>query len=286
MRNPGKAQEQAVMPETLDGWAVLHEVFRIRWPSWNGLSEEEKSRATAEAADYLERISKPERGESAAFSLLGHKGDLLLLHFRPTFDELNQVELGLRKLSLADHLTPVDSYLSCVELGMYEWTTKLHDRLLAEGLEPDGEEWNKRWQADTAAQRERVRARLYLSMPGDRYLCFYPMNKRRGETVNWYQVPMESRQRMMRDHGMVGRKYAGRVTQVITGSLGFDDWEWGVYLFAKDPLVFKKLIYEMRFDEASALYAEFGPFCLGLRFPPEELPKLLCGQTPSLKNDP
>ena len=135
-----------------------------------------------------------------------------------------------------------------------------------------------------AVQKERVRARLHLPMPRDRYLCFYPMDKRRGEVVNWYQVPMDKRQHMMRDHGMIGRKYAGRVTQIITGSIGFDDWEWGVYLFAPDPLVYKKLIYEMRFDEASALYAEFGPFCVGLRFAPEELPKLFSGRVPGWKS--
>ncbi|MFQ5913303.1 MAG: hydrogen peroxide-dependent heme synthase [Nitrospinota bacterium] len=280
MSEPGKP---AIVPETLEGWAVLHQVFHIQWSSWNRLSEGERTRATSEAAGYLERISKPPEGESGAFSLLGHKGDLLLLHFRPTFEELNQAELGFRKLSLADHLSEVDSYLSFVELGMYEMTAKLHERFLAEGLEPDSEEWKERWEAEMAGQKDRVQSRLYLLMPRDRYLCFYPMNKRRGEAVNWYQVPMEKRQRLMRDHGMIGRKYTGRVTQVITGSIGFDDWEWGVYLFARDPLVFKKLIHEMRFDEASALYAEFGPFCIGLRFSPEELPRLLCGRVPPLR---
>ncbi|MFQ5693108.1 MAG: hydrogen peroxide-dependent heme synthase [Nitrospinota bacterium] len=271
-----------MVPETLEGWAVLHEVFRVDWASWNRLSEEERGRAVTEAVGHLQRISNPHEGHSAPFSLLGHKGDLLLLHFRPTFDDLNQVELGFRKLRLAEHLTAVDSYLSYLELGMYEMTAKLHEQLLAEGLAPDSEEWSERWRAEMSAQRDRVRSRLYLSMPEDRYLCFYPMNKRRGESLNWYNVPMAERQHMMRDHGMVGRKYAGRVTQVITGSIGFDDWEWGVYLFAKDPVVFKKLVYEMRFDEASALYAEFGPFCIGLRFSPEELPSLFCGRAPGL----
>ncbi|MBI2881253.1 MAG: heme-dependent peroxidase [Candidatus Tectomicrobia bacterium] len=271
-----------MVPETLEGWAVLHEVYRIDWPSWNRLPEKERSRATSEAVDYLSRISTPPEGESAAFSLLGHKGDLLLLHFRPTLDDLNQVELGFRKLRLSALLAEVDSYLSYVELGMYELTAKLHGQFLAEGLEPDSEAWREKWQAEMAAQKERVQSRLYQPIPRDRYLCFYPMNKRRGETVNWYWEPMARRQHMMRDHGLIGRKYSGRVTQVITGSIGFDDWEWGVYLFAEDPLVFKKLVYEMRFDEASALYGEFGPFCVGLRFSPEELPRLFCGQTPRL----
>jgi chlorite dismutase len=101
------------------------------------------------------------------------------------------------------------------------------------------------------------------------------MDRRRGEDKNWYQLPIEERQRQMEEHGLVGRKYAGIVRQIITGSIGFDDWEWGVDLFADDPLEFKKLIYEMRFDEASARYAEFGPFVSGVQFSVEELPVFL-----------
>ena len=114
-------------------------------------------------------------------------------------------------------------------------------------------------------------------------MCFYSMNKYRGETKNWYSEPIGSRQRMMRDHGMIGRHYAGRVTQIISGSIGFDDWEWGVDLFADDPLVFKKLIYEMRFDEASAKFAEFGPFYIGLQFAPVRLAEFLSGSVPPVK---
>ena len=102
--------------------------------------------------------------------------------------------------------------------------------------------------------------RLYPEIPSAKYFCFYPMDRKRAEEKNWYQVPMAERQRMMHEHGMIGRRYADCVRQIITGSIGFDDWEWGVDLFADDPLVFKKLIYEMRFDEVSAVYALFGTF--------------------------
>ena len=112
-------------------------------------------------------------------------------------------------------------------------------------------------------------------------MCFYPMNKKRGEVHNWYALSMEERRQLMRGHGMVGRKYAGKVTQIISGSVGFDDWEWGVSLFADDPLVFKKLIYEMRFDPASAHYALFGAFYVGIRFQPSEIGPLLAGQAPA-----
>ena len=106
------------------------------------------------------------------------------------------------------------------------------------------------------------------------------MDKRRGETRNWYEVPIQQRQRLMHEHGLIGRKYAGSVRQIISGSIGFDDWEWGVDLFADDPLVFKKLIYEMRFDEASAAYALFGSFFIGLRFRAADLGLLFSGSTP------
>ena len=131
-------------------------------------------------------------------------------------------------------------------------------------------------------QNPEVVARLKPSLPKARHICFYPMNKRRGETLNWYSESFERRARMMREHGMIGRTFSGRVTQVISGSIGYDDWEWGVDLFAADPLVFKKLIYEMRFDEASAKFAEFGPFYTGLQFGPGQLAAFLGGEVPAL----
>jgi chlorite dismutase len=106
------------------------------------------------------------------------------------------------------------------------------------------------------------------------------MDRRRGEDKNWYQLPMEERQRQMQEHGAIGRRYAGEVRQIISGSIGFDNWEWGVDLFADNPLVFKKLIYEMRFDEVSAIYGLFGAFHVGLRFPAEKLPEFLTGSLP------
>jgi chlorite dismutase len=125
-----------------------------------------------------------------------------------------------------------------------------------------------------------MKPRLFPAMPPNRYICFYPMDRRRGEDKNWYTLPMEERQRQMNEHGLVGRRYAGEVKQIITGSIGFDDWEWGVDLFADDPLVFKKLIYEMRFDHVSAVYALFGSFYIGLRCPANRLYDLLEGNLP------
>src|SRR5258708_2490123 len=116
-------------------------------------------------------------------------------------------------------------------------------------------------------QNPRNASRLWAKIPQRRYVCFYPMDKKRGEQVNWYMLPFEERAKLMLEHGKIGRTYHGVVTQVISGSIGFDTYEWGVDLYADDPLVFKKLIYEMRFDEASARYAEFGPFFSGVQLP-------------------
>ncbi|MBI3127128.1 MAG: heme-dependent peroxidase [Candidatus Tectomicrobia bacterium] len=270
------------MPETLEGWAVLHHIFRVRWAAVNRLPPEERHLVLSEAAAHLEGIARPAEGESAAFSLLGHKGDLLVLHFRRTLDALNEAELGLRRLRLMEYLEEATSYLSFLELGLYEMTVKLDAELRGAGLKPDSKEWKEAWKDRMDKEAQRMRERLYMPIPKDRYLCFYPMNKHRGEHKNWYAVPMEERQRMMRDHGLVGRKYAGRVQQIITGSIGFDDWEWGVYLFARDPLVFKKLVYEMRFDEASVWYGEFGPFYAGIRIHPREIHQLFAGRVPAL----
>ena len=154
-----------------------------------------------------------------------------------------------------------------IELGLYESTSKSYGALAAKGVQPHTDEWKKEIDAALERSRQAMAPRLWTEVPGAKYLCFYPMDRRRGESKNWYQESMSERGRMMMEHGAIGRRYAGEVKQIITGSIGFDDWEWGVDLFAEDPLVFKKLIYEMRFDEVSAVYALFGTFYVGLRVP-------------------
>jgi len=266
------APQTPAVPLTLEGASVLHQMMRFRWPAWRALSAASRAEILAEAAAALAAWERSSAGrQSAVYSLLGHKGDLLFLHFRRGFEELNQAQLELARLALGDYLEPTTSYLSVVELGLYESTAKVYDGLAAQGVEPHCDRWNQEIEAVLARQRQAMAPRLWPEIPGAKYLCFYPMDRRRGESVNWYRKPMGDRQRLMREHGLVGRRYAGDVRQIITGSIGFDDWEWGVDLFAEDPLVFKKLIYEMRFDEVSAVYALFGPFYVGLRLPAEEL---------------
>jgi chlorite dismutase len=277
---PVDAGQLPAVPLTLEGYATLHQMVRFRWTAWRALAEGHRREIAAEASGLLAQMETRANGQSALFSLLGHKGDLMLVHFRESFDQLNQTELDLARLRLNEFLEPGTSYLSVIELGLYESSLKTYKALAEQGVEPHSEEWKKAIQETIARQKEAMKPRLFPDMPPNRYVCFYPMNRLRGEDKNWYTLPMEERQRQMNEHGMVGRRYAGEVRQIITGSIGFDDWEWGVDLFADDPLVFKKLIYEMRFDHVSAVYALFGSFFVGLRCPASRLYDLLEGRLP------
>ena len=251
---------------------MLHQMLRVRWPEWRALAAGRREEILGQATGALKKL---ESEGSAAFSLLGHKGDVMLVHFRQNFDQLGAVERELQRLALWDYLEQTSSYLSVVELGLYESTAKVYASLAERGIEPHTPEWDAEIQETLNRQRQAMHPRLFPEMPGHPYICFYPMDRRRGEHQNWYQVPLAERQRMMGEHGAIGRRYAGAVKQIISGSIGFDDWEWGVDLFAEDPLVFKKLIYEMRFDEVSAIYALFGTFYVGQRTPASEIGKLL-----------
>jgi chlorite dismutase len=274
--------ELPAVPLTLEGAWMLHQMFRIKRAAWRELAESEQTSVVQEMRDVLasmEPVSNSDHpNQSAAYSLIGHKGDLILLHFRDSLEELHRAELSIARTRLADYLEPSHSYLSVVELGLYESSAKTYTTLSEKGIEPFSDEW-KAGIADVIVRQSAAMApRLFPEIPRAKYICFYPMDRKRAEQKNWYQVPMQERQRLMHEHGMIGRRYAGEVRQIISGSIGFDDWEWGVDLFADDPLVFKKLIYEMRFDEVSAVYALFGSFYVGIRIPADDLSNLLSAQ--------
>lgn len=262
-------------PLTLEGAYILHQMIRLRWPEWKARDPERRAREVAAAGELLASQEARSEGQSALFSLLGHKGDAMVVHFRRSLEELRDAQMQWARLGLWDFCEYTSSYLSVVEIGLYEASVRLYTALAGEGLAPGSQEWTQRINAEVARQREALASRLWPAIPPRPYVCFYPMDKRRGETRNWYALPIEQRQAMMRDHGMIGRRYAGLVTQIISGSIGFDNWEWGVDLFADDPLVFKKLVYEMRFDEASAAFGQFGDFYTGIRMRPAELVQLL-----------
>ena len=280
VRPETSSTEIPAVPLTIEGYSVLHQMMRIRWSAWRQLRASQKTDIVHEAAGVLGKMENTTSGQSALYSLLGHKGDLMFVHFRNSFDDLNQAELHLSRMRLGDYLEPTSSYLSVIELGLYESTIKTYKTLTDRSIEPHSEEWNREITETLKRQKEAMHPRLYPELPKHRYICFYPMDRRRGEDKNWYTVPIEERARQMSEHGLVGRRYAGEVRQIITGSIGYDDWEWGVDLFADDPLVFKKLIYEMRFDEVSAVYALFGTFYVGVRVTAACLGRLLKGELP------
>jgi chlorite dismutase len=238
----GASAELPEVPLTTEGYSVLHQMMRFRWTAWRALGEDLRAEIAQEAAAALGQMENQPEGPSALFSLIGHKGDLMLVHFRNSFADLNQAELKLAGLRLSEYLEPASSYLSIIELGLYDSTLKIYKELIAQGIQPHSDQWKAEIECKLDRHREAMHPRLFPKIPDNRYVCFYPMDRRRGEDKNWYTLPIEERARQMNEHGLVGRRYAGEVKQIITGSIGFDDWEWGVDLFADDPLVFNNLI--------------------------------------------
>ncbi|WP_188207491.1 hydrogen peroxide-dependent heme synthase [Alkalibacillus aidingensis] len=240
--------------ETLDGWYMLHDFRTVDWTAWKNATTEEREQAISELNHLMaswEDVEADKQGSFGYYTVVGHKADLLFLNVRPTMEELTELEMALDKTKMAEFFTKPYSYISVVELSTY----------MAQGKDPDTD--------------PEIQARLKPILPKWNHVCFYPMDKRRDGEDNWYMMSKEDRGKLMYAHGMTGRKYAGKVRQIITGSQGLDDWEWGVTLFAHDTLQFKKLIYEMRFDEVSARFAEFGSFYIGHRKERSELEKIM-----------
>jgi peroxiredoxin len=241
--------------QTLDGWYALHDFRTVDWTAWNDAApaqREEALNGLLQMINQWEAVEERKEGSLALYAVVGQKADLVFMHLRETLEELSAVENAFNRSAFARFTKKEYSYVSVVELSNY---------MGQPGVDP--------------MQVPEIAARLKPILPKSNHICFYPMNKRRLLEDNWYMLPMEDRKNMMRSHGMIGRSYAGKVKQIITGSVGFDDWEWGVTLFADDALQFKKLVYEMRFDEVSARYGEFGPFYVGNRLTSESLAQLL-----------
>ncbi|MDN4071519.1 MULTISPECIES: hydrogen peroxide-dependent heme synthase [Fictibacillus] len=241
--------------QTLEGWYCLHDFRKMDWVSWKAISSDEREAAIKEFMTFLEKwegVEARREGSHALYSIVGQKADFMLMLLRPTMEDLNEIENAFNKTTFAQYTIPAYSYVSVVELSNY----------------------NPSNDADPETD-PRIQGRLKPELPKWKYVCFYPMDKRREGNDNWYMLPMEERKKLMYSHGMIGRSYAGKVKQIITGSVGFDDWEWGVTLFANDVLQFKKLVYEMRFDEVSARYGEFGSFYVGNQLTKEAVPGYL-----------
>jgi hydrogen peroxide-dependent heme synthase len=262
----------AQAPETLEGWYALHQVF-----THDAGAHVSGGDARSESTQVLPSVAADADGWSAYARLIGSSHDVLALHLRPTLDEIGDVGRQTRCWANDQRLSLDFSFLSVTEAGLYHLTAQLAREAAqrgAEGAPTDPAEAAKQLVARASQEREspHVARRLYPAIPPDMpYVCFYPMTKRREAGQNWYTLTLDERSRLMLAHGQTGRRYAGRVLQIITGAIGFDAWEWGVTLFAKDPIDFKKLVTDMRFDEVSAKYAEFGEFFVGKLTPPAEL---------------
>jgi hydrogen peroxide-dependent heme synthase len=263
----------ALSPATVEGWYALHQIFRVDWAAVRP-GDERLALALGEVPSFFDPSLQTEGdGWSTAARLVGGGADLIFVHFRPTLEELGEVQLRLRRSWLGSLLELEYDYLSVTETALYHATAEV-----AAQHEPGSTAFQQALDERVRAEANttHVRTRLYPRVPeGMRYVSFYPMSKRRQQEDNWYTLPIEVRSHLMRDHGLTGRQYAGKVFQVISGSVGLDDWEWGVTLFAHEPLDFKRLVTEMRFDEVSARYGEFGRFFTGIRMTPDEWPTLL-----------
>src|SRR5260221_11797824 len=195
---------------TIEGSSVLHQMFRFRWAEWRKLSHAQQHEIAAERSAALVKMENDISGQTALFALLGHKGHLLVVHFRNSFDQLKAAELAISRLRLSDYLEQTTSYLSVVELGLYDSSVKLYRTLREKGVEPHSAEWNAVVEETVKRQTEAMRPRLFPQIPPARYICFYPMDRRRGEDKNWYSLPIEERQRQRSEERRVGKECRSR----------------------------------------------------------------------------
>jgi hydrogen peroxide-dependent heme synthase len=242
------------------GWGVLHLFYKV--------DRERADREPGGAKRVVDAVAslQADGHRALVFAVLGHKADLGVMAYGPDLARLHAFESELA----ATPLVPTWSFVSLTERS--EYTSTAEDeraRLVADGV--GGAELEAKVDAFAARMEHYIDARLHPDLPVKAVIGFYPMSKRRDAGANWYELPFEERKRLMGGHARVGRTYAGRVLQLITGSTGLDDWEWGVTLLTDDPVVLKDIVNEMRFDEASARYAEFGPFFTGLVLDPADV---------------
>lgn len=244
-----------------EGWGVLHLFLRLRTEN---PGPESGSLLTETLTGWGTRI------QLHCFSVLGHKADVMLVAIDEDLSSLRDFQTAVTTGQLGHALELTWSYVSLTESSEYTPTREREEvRLRDSGLEGDRlEEMLVKFDQRMA---EHLDNRLHPQMPDWEVACFYPMSHRRDGGDNWYSLPFDERFRLMAEHGKSGRAFAGRVVQLVSGSTGLDDWEWGVTLFAHDMADLKRIVYALRYDEASARYGEFGPFVVGLRRTPQEL---------------
>ena len=257
------------MPEAVtptEGWGVLHLFLRIDRAAATGLPDS----AGKSLLDVLEGALEDDAVQVHLFSVLGHKADLMVFALAEDLGALRRLQTSIASCEFGPALELPYSYLSLTETSEYTPTADSYrEEMAAKGVE--GDDLERRVQEFAERMADYNRHKLYPDMPDWEVACFYPMSHRREGQDNWYELEFEERKRLMHEHGRSGRAYTGRVLQLVTGSTGIDDWEWAVTLLAHDVDDLKEIVYRMRDDEASARFAEFGPFIVGLRRSPREL---------------
>lgn len=261
----------ALIPE--QGWHCLHLFYRVEFGQWQLLSPEEQRAAKTRLSSLVQEVRAVESTQLLTLSVVTPKADLAFMLITPDLHAANRIE---KQLSLAlgpDVLVPVYSYLSLTEESEYRTTAEDYAATLEneQKLKRGSPEFEEAMATFDERMKHYRQDRVYPTLPDWPIVCFYNMSKRRGEGRNWYTLPFEDRRKLMLGHGAVGRQYAGKVKQLITGSSGLDDAEWGVTLFARDTFQIKSIVYQMRFDPVSAEYADFGEFYLALQLPLDEL---------------
>ena len=261
----------ALVPE--QGWHCLHLYYRIEFSQWQLLSAEEQRAAKVSLSALVQETRALESTQLVTMSVVTPKADLGFMLITPDLHVANRIEKQLSLSLGADVLVPVYSYLSLTEESEYVTTDDEYARTLEteEKLVPGSPEFEQAMTAFRERMAKYRHERVYPTLPDWPVVCFYNMSKRRGEQKNWYMLPYDERRRLMSGHAKVGREYAGKIKQLITGSSGLDDAEWGVTLFARDTFQVKAIVYQMRFDEVSAAYGDFGEFYIGLQLPLDEL---------------
>lgn len=254
------------------GWHVIHLFFQIEQSQWSLLSDEEKREAKTNLAELVQEIRSADKTQLLTFSMVTPKADVGFMLLTDDLHKANEFEKRLGRALGPDILTPSFSYLSMTELSEYTTTEEQYgEQLKGEGIEEGSGEFKEKIDEYNRRIEKYNQDRLYPNMPDWPVFCFYPMSKRRGEVHNWYGEEYETRRQLMAGHARVGRQWAGKIRQLITGSTGLEDHEWGVTLFSHNTQDIKEIVYTMRFDEVTVKYGEFGDFLIGLQLPLDEL---------------
>lgn len=257
-----------------EGWQVLHLFYKVEHGAWAMLSQEEQFTARTRLSDLVAEIGTTDGAQLLTFAMVSPKADIGFMLLCADLHVANSLEKRLTAALGPDVLTPTFSYLSMTERSEYTTSEADYAQSLVDedGLAAGTPEHEAKLVAFRERMAKYMKDRLYPVLPPWPVMCFYPMNKRRGAAgQNWYALSFEERKKLMLGHAKIGRTWHGKILQLITGSTGLDDWEWGVTLLAHDPLNIKGIVYEMRFDEVSAQFAEFGEFYIGLQLPIEEV---------------